>query len=471
MAVEAAEDGRATAWFLWGSAIYFLIQALQRILLGGTLEVDEAEMVLLADGWHWGYGPQLPLYNWAQVLTFTLFGKTVAGLALLKGLVLWLAGAGMWFAMRAAFGGGRAAAAAALSLAFLPNVLWEFQRASSHSIALLAAVTWTLWAWFRLMSHQRGADWLLFGLILGLGGLSKANFWAVPAGLIVASIGYWPRPVGWRGPVMAAAVAALIVAVPYGWAVMNPDQSLASVHKFYQPDTGPWPWLAGLGLLAGSVVAALALPALIGGAIWALGARGRLVGWSDASRILLRAAALSLVVAAVLVVAFEVTKIQARWLVPVYIFVTAAVFARLGASLSPRAFRFIPVMALVCAGVTVLGMTQVRLESGRTATLDLTPLSLLVDKLAPDRIEGDYFLAGNLEILEPIRDTAVFGTMARTGVEGSGADGLRVLNLGPMSVLPAGVQVLDAGELDLGYQGAPDKRYHVDWQLIGLSGD
>ena len=156
---------------------------------------------------------------------------------------------------------------------------------------------------------------------------------------------------------------------------------------------------------------------------------------------------------------------------PVYIFLTAAVFARLGASLSPRAFRFIPVMALVCAGVTVLGMTQVRLESGRTATLDLTPLSLLVDKLTPDRIEGDYFLAGNLEILEPIRDTAVFGTMARTGAEGSGADGLRVLNLGPMSVLPAGVQVLDAGELDLGYQGAPDKRYHVDWQLIGLSGD
>jgi Dolichyl-phosphate-mannose-protein mannosyltransferase len=466
MAVEAAEGGRATAWFLWGSAAYFLIQALQRILLGGTLEVDEAEMVLLADGWHWGYGPQLPLYNWAQVLTFAVLGKTVAGLALLKGLVLWLAGTGMWFAMRAAFGGGQAAAAAALSLAFLPNVLWEFQRASSHSIALLAAVTWTLWAWFRLMSHQRAADWLMLGLIVGLSGLSKANFWAVPAGLILASIGYWPRRVGWRGPVMAVAVAALIVAVPYGWAAMNPDQSLASVHKFYQPDMGRWPWLVGLGLLAGSVVAALVLPALIGGAIWALGARGRMVGWSDAARLLLRASVLPLGVAVLLVIAFDVTKIQARWLVPVYIFLTAAVFARLGASLSPRAFRSIPVLAVVCAAVTVIGMTQIRLEGGRTATLDLAPLSLLADRLAPDRIEGDYFLAGNLEILEPIRDTAVLGTLAR-----SGADGLRVLNLGPMSVLPAGVQVLDAGTLDLGYEGAPDKRYHVEWQLIGLPGD
>ena len=178
-------SGRATVWFLGVAALYFMAQAALRTWLGGTLEVDEAEMLLLADGWRWGYGPQLPLYNWAQVLAFGLFGKTAAGLAFLKGAMLWLAAAGMWFAMRAAFGPGRAAMAAALSLAFLPNVIWEFQRASSHSIALLAAVTWTLWAWFRLMNRQGRVDWLMLGLIIGLGGLSKANYWAVPVGLAV----------------------------------------------------------------------------------------------------------------------------------------------------------------------------------------------------------------------------------------------------------------------------------------------
>ena len=130
------QASRATWWFLALSGLYFLLQAAQRTWLGGALEVDEAEMLLMAQGFAWGYGPQLPLYNWAQVAAFWMFGPGTAGLAFLKDAVLWLAGAGMWFAMRAAFGSGRNAAAAALSLAFLPNILWEFQRASTHSVAV-----------------------------------------------------------------------------------------------------------------------------------------------------------------------------------------------------------------------------------------------------------------------------------------------------------------------------------------------
>jgi len=183
--------------------------------------------------------------------------------------------------------------------------------------------------------------------------------------------------------------------------------------------------------------------------------------WTQVAQILLRAGVLALAVAAVLVVVFQVTKIQARWLVPVYIVLTAAAFARLGAALSPRAFRALPVLAVLCALLTILGMVQIRLEPGRTATLDLAPLSALVDRLAPGRIEGDYLLAGNLELLDPTRDTAPWGTLARDGAGG------RVLNLGPQPMLPSGMQVLEAGQVTLGYKGATGKNYPVDWQLLG----
>lgn len=456
-----ADTDRTTVWVLAATAVYVLMQALLRTVLGGTLEVDEAELLVMSQDWAWGYGPQFPLYNWAQVLVFQAMGPGAAGLALLKAAVLWLAVAGMWFAMRAAFADWRAALAATLSLAFLPNVIWEFQRASSHSIAMLAATTWTLWAWFRLMQRQGTRQWLLLGLIVGLGGLSKVNYWAVPVGLAVASIGFWRQSVDWVGAARAVGVAAAIVALPYGWIWANPDQGLASVTKFYQPEVVALPWLTGLGGLLGSVVAALALAALIWVAVWVAAARGMLGGWTDAGRILLRAGALALVAAVVMVVAFQVTKIQARWLVPVYIVVTAAAFARLGAALSPRAFRVLPVLAALCGAVTLAGMVQIRLEPGRTATLDLTPLSDLVTRLAPDRIEADYFLAGNLELLDPARDTAPWGALARKGVEG------RVLSLGPVQDLPTGVQVLEAGRLELPYPGRSDKIYPVEWQLLG----
>ena len=444
---------RDSAWYLGLTGLYFLIQAVQRTLLGGALEVDEAEMLLMARHWALGYGPQLPLYNWAQVLVFSVLGPGTAGIAVLKDAVLWLAAVGMWFAMRAAYADRRAAAAAALSLAFLPNVIWEFQRASSHSIAMLAAVTWTLWAWFSVMARPDWRGWLMLGLIMGLGGLSKANYWAVPLGLAVASIGYWPRG---RGVLLSVAAAAAIVAVPYAWAVLNPVASLASVHKFYQDAPVVWPWVTGLGLLAGSVLAGLALALIIGGALWPF-ARARMGAMPVASHILLRAAGLNLLVAALLVVVFGVTKIQARWLVPVLVFAAAAGFGWLGQGLTARAFRAVPVLAGLCAVVTVFGMAQVRLGAGATATVDFAPLAALVTRLDPQRVEGDYFTAGNLALLQPARDIGPV----------SGDPAGRVLILGGVPNLPTGISVLDAGVLDLPYRGKSDKRFPVEWHMVG----
>lgn len=451
-----AQSARATWWFLLLSAGYFLVQAVQRTWLGGTLEVDEAEMLLMAQGFAWGYGPQLPLYNWAQVVAFWIFGPSTAGLAFLKDAVLWLAGAGMWYAMRAAFGPGRNAAAAALSLAFLPNILWEFQRASSHSIALLAALTWTLWAWFTVIQRQSWRNWLVLGLILGFGGLSKVNYWAVPVGLMVASIGLWPDRVQLQRLATALLVAAAVVAVPYYWAVTHPQDSLASVHKFYQDDPVVWPWLSGLLLLGGNLLAGLILPVLVGLGLWGTGTRPG--SMPVAAQILLRAAALNLIVAALLVVAFGVTKIQARWLVPILIFATAGCFG--GLALTVRGFRAVALVAGLCAVVTILGMAQVRM--GTTGTLDLTPLTTLVATLHPDRIEGNYLIAGNLKLLLPVMDVRAIGTTVELGDWPA-----RLLILDD---LPPGLTELEGGVLDLAHTAKSGTPLRLGWHIVAPPG-
>ncbi|MBD3788635.1 MAG: hypothetical protein IE922_17050, partial [Sphingomonadales bacterium] len=82
-------------------AAYFAAQAALRVTLGDRVNIDEAEALLWAQRLDWGYGPQPPLYIWAQSAVFALTGPGVLGLAVLKALVLWgIAACGFTLARR-----------------------------------------------------------------------------------------------------------------------------------------------------------------------------------------------------------------------------------------------------------------------------------------------------------------------------------------------------------------------------------
>jgi hypothetical protein len=211
--------------------------------------------------------------------------------------------------------------------------------------------------------------------------------------------------------------------------------------------------------LAGNLLAGLALPLLIGGPLWFLAARGRMGPVPVAARIMLRAAGLTLAVTALLVVAFGVTNIQTRWLVPILIFATAAGFGWMAPALSPRAFRTLPVAAVICAAITLYGMVEVR--KGPTSSRDMTPLVDLVTRLHPDRIEGDFYLGGNLKLLRPDLDIRYLGETAALG------DWPRHLLI--LGNLPRGVSVLEEGVVTLVAPAYPDRPLVVSWHLVAPS--
>ena len=68
--------------------VYFAVQVAVRVFISPSLGKDEAEQVLLAQEWAWGYGSQPPLYTWMAILLFRVFGEGVLALALLKNLLL-----------------------------------------------------------------------------------------------------------------------------------------------------------------------------------------------------------------------------------------------------------------------------------------------------------------------------------------------------------------------------------------------
>ncbi len=390
--------------FLLALAVYFALHALLRIGAGGALEVDEAEMILLAQDWRLGYGPQLPLYNWLQRAAFDVFGVTTAGLALLKNAVLWFAYAGLFLGLRRVAPLGHAVVAT-LALAFLPNVMWEFQRASTHSIALLAAVTWTIATFLALIQGGRMRDYAVFGLVLGLGGLTKANFWLVPLTLTMAyyTLSQRPAALQLRGTVVAVLIAGAIVALPYLWAIQHPTLSLASGSKFFKHDTDDSALYEGLSEIAEGTAAGLLLVIVAAAALYLNGYRRAAAAPSQSwpGHLLLRAGLIGLVMALITAMALQVAEVESRWLVPLFCLIAPGLFLLALRGTTARAQRVLGYVAMGLGVVTLAGMAELRMNGDATGRIDFEPLVQQIDAMAPDTVMASYHVGGNLRFLRP----------------------------------------------------------------------
>lgn len=447
---------RQTVAVLAALALYFALQTTLRVALGGALEVDEAEMLLLARDWRLGYGPQLPLYNWLQVAAFQVFGLTTAALVVTKNVVLFLAAAGLFLGLRRVLPFGQALAGT-LSLAFLPNVVWEFQRASTHSIALLAATTWTMALGLAALDRGRRRDWVALGLVMGLGGLAKINYWLVPVTLLLAAM--WPgvpRPRVSRA-MLALATAALVVAVPYAWAIRNAGQSLSSVRKMYRADTGLPPGIEGLGEALTGTAAGLVIALLAASLLWRSG-RGRAAEGPDwPGPLLVRAGAMALALSFATIALGGVSEVQSRWLVPAFCLIACGLFIAAARSAPSRALSRLVTAAAIVGAVTLAGMYEQRNHGRTTARIDFAPLAALGDRLAPDAVVAAYHVGGNLALLRPGLDIRAGVLPTEPPLSG------RILALG---VDPPPGKVLEEGVLDLPYTTGAMPPFPVPYRLI-----
>lgn len=455
-------------------AAYFTAQAALRILLGGALEVDEAEMLVLARHFAPGYGPQLPLYNWLQAGTFALLGPGTAALALLKNAVLWAAYAGLYLGLRRAVALPQALAGVA-GLFLLPNVVWEFQRASTHSIVLLACMGWTVWAVMGLVTRGARGDYLWLGLIAGLGGLSKANYWLFPVVLLVAAAGMadLPRRLSGRGLGLAAGVAAVIVAGPYLWILQHPALATASNWKMQGRDSALPGWVEGLAEASGGLAAGLVVVALVAAGLFWASRRAMVTGPGWPARLMLRAGGLGLALSLLAVVAGGMTEVQSRWLVPVMLLLGPGIMLAVARRMGLRAQRGLLGILGVVAVLALAGMAELRVNGRTTGGIDFAPLAALADRLGPDLAVGEYHLTGNLALLRP--DLAVLPPLPlpatpdvrrvllldRSGQADPAAD-LRRHGLRPGAVL-------QEGALSLRYRDAPEARFDLHWWLVAAA--
>jgi 4-amino-4-deoxy-L-arabinose transferase-like glycosyltransferase len=174
-------------WIFWCFLLYFALHVGVRLLLPESLELDEAEQVVLAQDFRWSYGVRHPpLYTWVQHAAFSVCGTGALGLALVKNLFLFLT---FWFVYRAgceATGRWSLGLLAALSTLFIPQFMWEAYRDLTHSVAASAFAAATIWLVLRLRRQPTAAGYCWLGIVAVLGALSKLNYLILLSGVAIA---------------------------------------------------------------------------------------------------------------------------------------------------------------------------------------------------------------------------------------------------------------------------------------------
>ena len=204
---------------------YFVLAFVVRLLMPHSMRYDESEQVFFAQTMALGYDSQPPLYNWLQTLAIHAFGLTLATIAAVKNLVLFLVYLSYYKLARLVLADKVFAVIATLSLLTIPQLFWEAQRDLTHTVAQLVAINCFLYAVFRTLKAPSTLSYAAIGVALGLGMLTKYNFALLAAAVAVAA---WYYP-GGRARLLdrrfwlAVAIAGLIF-LPHGlWIVHNFD--------------------------------------------------------------------------------------------------------------------------------------------------------------------------------------------------------------------------------------------------------
>jgi 4-amino-4-deoxy-L-arabinose transferase-like glycosyltransferase len=127
--------------FRWVPAlllVYALLHLAGRVAISDSVELDEAEQVLLAQDFRGGYGRQPPLYSWVQTAAFAVCGTNIFALALVKALFLFTAYYFLYATAKLTTAAPATGLLAVCSLALIPQVAWELQRDLTHSAASVA---------------------------------------------------------------------------------------------------------------------------------------------------------------------------------------------------------------------------------------------------------------------------------------------------------------------------------------------
>lgn len=183
--------------------------------LGITLYIDEAQYWTWAQHLDWGYFSKPPGIAALIWLSTALFGDGLLGVKALAMLCYPLAAAACWAIARRLYD-ERTAFWSAIAVLTLPMFAWLGLFVSTDALLTLFWAL-ALWAYLRALDSDSWADWLLLGVVCGLGLLSKYTMAAWLGAAFLHLLAFHRARLTSAKPWLAAGLALLILAPNIYW--------------------------------------------------------------------------------------------------------------------------------------------------------------------------------------------------------------------------------------------------------------
>jgi len=195
---------------------FFVAHMLIRIFGTWNFSVDDTETAVHTQVFQLYYSLRNPpLFDWLFFGLSRLTGVNVVTIQILKTALLSGAGIFFYLAVRPAFRHRLALNAAVVSYGATAFYGWDIFQQFSHTVALVFSMAFTLWALMRVVRSGRYVDYVLLGIGLGLGILSKYLFGLYFVTLLIAAL----RAPAYRSAILSWRMAIVLIA---GLVVISP---------------------------------------------------------------------------------------------------------------------------------------------------------------------------------------------------------------------------------------------------------
>lgn len=307
------------ASFILILALYFALHVAVRLAVSTTLEHDEAQQVFLSQYMAIGYDGQPPLYNWLQTLVISVFGVSRASLAVLKNILLFSTYILFWMTARHLLREKALAIVATLGLLTLPQLGFESQRDLTHTVAVFFSAALFFYAMVRTIDRPTLFGYMLAGIAVGIGGLSKYNFLLLPVAVCIAMLmdqNLRRRVLDLR--ILATVAIAAAIILPHAlWFLQNMD---VATERTLGKMTSETSYLAGaahgIGSLLVAIIGFCALTTLCFYVTFGKAFKSALFARNDWTNLIERAFAIIAIVLVLIILLGQVDSVRDRWLAP-----------------------------------------------------------------------------------------------------------------------------------------------------------
>lgn len=395
--------------------LYFALSLAIRLMLPDALTLDEAEQALFSQYWLAGYGPQPPFYNWVQNAFVAVMGISLLSLALPKFMMLLLVYVFFGLAAREIDRRPGFVAMAVLSLLTLPQVSYMPQQDLTHTVAILMATSLFFYGLLRMLRRADCPAYVILGLAIGIGTISKYNFALLPAAAVIAIFcdRQW-RPRLFDPRVLLTALVGLIIILPHAlWLTDHIEIATQGTLDKMGAAAG----IEGAARITRALLSLVLACAAFGAltvVVFAIGFKSKFLPalrtgdrWT---RLLGLIMLVSLAGVVVIILVTGTTKITERWLDPYLLVLPLYLLLKLdlaGASIGASLRRFLPLFIAIMA-ITLAPLAGSTLTAGLTGDYQRLnyPFAIIAERLkAEDRpsliVADDMHLAGNMRLQFP----------------------------------------------------------------------